>query len=171
MNDPSLSVTKLLHHFPRWFYQVFAFWFNISSTEAVSQGCSVKKVFLEISRNSQENTCGRVSFLLKKRLWHRCFPLNFAEFLRTSFFTKQLRWLLVAVTKIINFSDALTSQIHGHYDMDTTTWTLWHGHYDMDIITWTLSHGHYDMDTMTWTLWQRLWIFESALFWLIISYS
>ena len=33
--------------------------------EAVAQTCSVKKVFLEISQNSQENTCARVSFLIK----------------------------------------------------------------------------------------------------------
>ena len=33
--------------------------------EAVVQMCSVKKVFLEISKNSQENTCARVSFLIK----------------------------------------------------------------------------------------------------------
>ena len=30
--------------------------------EAVAQRCSVKKLFLEISQNSQENTCARVSF-------------------------------------------------------------------------------------------------------------
>ena len=33
--------------------------------EAVAQRCSVKKVFLEILQNSQENTCARVSFLIK----------------------------------------------------------------------------------------------------------
>ena len=33
--------------------------------EAVVWRCSVKKVFLEISQNSQENTCVRVSFLIK----------------------------------------------------------------------------------------------------------
>ena len=33
--------------------------------EAVVQRCSVKKVFLEISQNSQENTCARASFLIK----------------------------------------------------------------------------------------------------------
>ena len=33
--------------------------------EVVVQRCSVKKVFLEISQNSQENTCARVSFLIK----------------------------------------------------------------------------------------------------------
>ena len=27
--------------------------------------CSVRKVFLEVSQNSQENTCARVSFLIK----------------------------------------------------------------------------------------------------------
>ena len=31
-------------------------------TEAVAQRCSLKKVFLEISQNSQENTCARVFF-------------------------------------------------------------------------------------------------------------
>ena len=34
-------------------------------TEAVAQTCSIKKVFLEILQNSQENTCARVSFLIK----------------------------------------------------------------------------------------------------------
>ena len=63
--------------------------------EAVVQRCSVKKVFLEIPQNSQENSCARVSFLinlqarpatlLKKRLWHRRFSVNFLEFLRTPF--------------------------------------------------------------------------------------
>ena len=32
--------------------------------------------------------------LLKKRLWHMCFPVNFAKFLRTRFFTEHL-WLLL----------------------------------------------------------------------------
>ena len=52
-----------------------------------------KNVFLEILKNSQENTCARVSFLkklqaatlLKKRLWHRCFHVNFEKFSRTPF--------------------------------------------------------------------------------------
>ena len=33
--------------------------------EAVAQICFVKKVFLEILQNSQENTFARVSFLIK----------------------------------------------------------------------------------------------------------
>ena len=31
--------------------------------------------------------------LLKKRLWHRCFPVNFAKFLRTHFLQKTFRLL------------------------------------------------------------------------------
>ena len=38
-------------------------------TEVVIQRCSVKKLFLEISQNSQENTCARVSFLKKLQAW------------------------------------------------------------------------------------------------------
>ena len=38
---------------------------HLLSTEAVIQRRSVKKVFLEISQNSQENTCAKVAFLIK----------------------------------------------------------------------------------------------------------
>ena len=36
----------------------------------------------------------RPSTLLKKRLWHRCFPVNFVKFLRTPFLTEHFWWLL-----------------------------------------------------------------------------
>ena len=34
-------------------------------TEAITWRCSVRKLFLEVSQKSQENTCARVSFLIK----------------------------------------------------------------------------------------------------------
>ena len=37
----------------------------------------------------------RPATLLKKRLWHRCFPVNFVKFLRTPFFIEHLWWLLL----------------------------------------------------------------------------
>ena len=37
----------------------------------------------------------RTGTLLKKSVWHRCFPVNFAKFLRTTFFTEHLRWLFL----------------------------------------------------------------------------
>ena len=61
---------------------------NIQPVEASTRGVLWKKVFLEVSQNSQVNTCARVSFsikFLKKRLWHSCFLVNFAKFLGTPF--------------------------------------------------------------------------------------
>ena len=78
-------------------------------TGAVARRCSIKKVFLEISQNSQENTCVRVSFLikfsitlLKEGLWHRYFPVNFGKFLRTSFYIEHLRPLFLNVVETSN---------------------------------------------------------------------
>ena len=41
----------------------------------------LKKAFIKISQNSQENTCNRVYFLtsLKNRLWHMSFPVNLGK--------------------------------------------------------------------------------------------
>ena len=44
----------------------------------------------------------RPATLLKKRLWHRCFPVNFGKFLRTPFITEHLWWLLLATTHSYN---------------------------------------------------------------------
>ena len=72
--------------------------------------CFIKKVFFKISQNSQESTCIGVSFLkkiaawrpaalLKTRLQHRCFPVNFLRnfyehlFGRTPFFSVFCIWL------------------------------------------------------------------------------
>ena len=37
----------------------------------------------------------RPATLLKKRLWHRCFTVNFVKFLRTPFFKEHLWWMLL----------------------------------------------------------------------------
>ena len=83
-------------------------------SEAVARSCAVKKVFLEISQKSQENTCAKVSFLLNfqasglrpetlvKRDWHRCFPVIFAKYLRTAFPKEHLEWLLLFFTKLFH---------------------------------------------------------------------
>ena len=57
--------------------------------ENISKKCIRVPWPLKISQNSQEKTCVRVFFnkaaglrpatLLKKRLWHRCFPVNFVK--------------------------------------------------------------------------------------------
>ena len=65
--------------------------------EAVLWSCSVEKVFLEIS----QKFCGPAT-LFKKRPWPRCFPMNFAKFLRTPFFTEHLWWLVLNMGVTVN---------------------------------------------------------------------
>ena len=44
-------------------------------------------LLLKNSQNSQESTCITNSLtLLRKRPWHRCFPVNFAKFWRAPFY-------------------------------------------------------------------------------------
>ena len=72
--------------------------------EAVARRCSANKVLLNILKTLQENTCARVFYskklqawpatLSKKRLWNKCFPVNFAIFLRIPFFVGHHWWLL-----------------------------------------------------------------------------
>ena len=61
---------------------------GVQLSEAVSQRCSVKKVFLEISQNSQENTCARVSFLINfiiKEILTQVFSCEFCEISKNTF--------------------------------------------------------------------------------------
>ena len=54
-------------------------------------GVLLKKVFLEISQNSQENTCARVSFLIKLQTLAQVFSCEFCEISKNTFFTEHLR--------------------------------------------------------------------------------
>ena len=47
--------------------------------------CSYMKNLVYVFRSSHQTAT-----LLKERLWHGCFPVNFAKFLRTPFFTEHL---------------------------------------------------------------------------------
>ena len=60
------------------------------------QRCSVEQVSLEISQNSQQNTCARVSFLIKLQFIKKeTLAQVFVKFLRTPFNIKHLWWLLL----------------------------------------------------------------------------
>ena len=59
--------------------------------------CSIKKVFLKTSQNSQENTCTRVSLkgvflsILVLRCFSQVFSCVFCEIVKHTFFTEQLQ--------------------------------------------------------------------------------
>ena len=53
----------------------------------------------------------RPTTLLKNRLWHRCFLVNFVKFLRTCFLTEDLWWLLLYPMKMV-FSDEKLQKVN-----------------------------------------------------------
>ena len=76
-----------------WFHYSRCFSWSYRSSH---QRCSIKKsVLRNLTKFTGKHLCQRIFFnkiaglrpltLLKKRLWHRCFPVNFAKFLRTPF--------------------------------------------------------------------------------------
>ena len=82
-----------------------------TNSRSSHQRCSVKKSVL---RNSAKFTgkdlCkslffNKVATLLKNRLWHRCFPVIFAKFLRTLYF---YRTSPVAASAVCSFLLLLT---------------------------------------------------------------
>ena len=74
---------------------------QITIFRSIHQRYPVKKTFLEILQNSQENILTRVSFLTKW-LWHMCFPVNFAKFLRTPFLQNTSGRLLLDIFLLLN---------------------------------------------------------------------
>ena len=69
--------------------------------------CSVRKRgFRNLAKFTGKSLCqslffnkvaGRPATLLEKKLWHRCFPVNFAKFLRTPFLQNTCGRLLLNV--------------------------------------------------------------------------
>ena len=55
---------------------------NTGINRSSYQRCSIKKMLLKIFQNSRPAT------LLVKRLWHKCFSVNFAKILRKTFLQK-----------------------------------------------------------------------------------
>ena len=98
--------------------------------ETAFGGLLWRNAFLKIWQNLKENTCARVSFLinfeaspailLKKRLWHSCFRVNSAKFLRTPFFywtppvTASVEWSLMHIIKNTWTLLWLSLQIQNH---------------------------------------------------------
>ena len=64
--------------------------------------CSVKKIFLKILQNLQENTCTGVSLLISLETPAHVFSCEFCEILKNIYFVKYLRqWLLLCILSIL----------------------------------------------------------------------
>ena len=65
-------------------------------SEAANRGVLSKKVFLEISQNSQENTCAACNFIKKEAL-AQVFSCESCEISKNTFLTEHLWWLLLNI--------------------------------------------------------------------------
>ena len=57
-------------------------------SKAVARRCSVKKVFLEVSQNSQENSQAEACNFIKKETLGQVFPYEFCEISKNTFSCK-----------------------------------------------------------------------------------
>ena len=64
---------------------------RIAFSGSSHRSCYVKKLFLKMSQNSQENIGARVSF------WHSCFHVNFAKISSSTFFKIHL-WVVASIS-------------------------------------------------------------------------
>ena len=88
--------------------------FTVATCGGSHQRCSIKKSILENSAKFSGKHLYQSLFfnkvkglspatLLKKRLWHRCFPVNFVKFLRTAFLENTSQLLLKTA---VSFTEA-----------------------------------------------------------------
>ena len=92
-------------------FQKISWKISISCVSGAATGCSVKIAVLGIFAKFTESPwihrfshlCQSLFFnkvavpetFFKKRLWNRCFPVNFAKFLKTPFLQNTSGWLLL----------------------------------------------------------------------------
>ena len=76
----------------------------VLNTETVAQKCSIKKVFLQILQNSQENKVEACNFVKAETL-AQVFSRELWEIWKKTFFIEHRRWLLPSIrlgtTKIV----------------------------------------------------------------------
>ena len=88
-----LKLKKIDWQLVNWNYS-YSMLQKVQEKEAATRGVLWKKVFLEISQNSQENTCVRASFLIKhqacnfikKEALAQVFSCEFCEISKSTFF-------------------------------------------------------------------------------------
>ena len=90
------------------------------------QRCSIKNgVLKSIAIFTEKHLCQSLFFnkveglrpetLLKKSLWHRCFPMNFAKFLRTPFSQNTFGWLLLTTASFRGVCRTLSNFYDGTF--------------------------------------------------------
>ena len=87
--------------------------FHSITTTSSHRRCSVKKVFLEISQNSQENSCAKVSFLTLAQV----FSFEFCEIFENTFFyrTPMVAASILHPYSLLENYCSLLNRLYGHH--------------------------------------------------------
>ena len=106
----SMRTENIYCNFSFLLFFCYAHYYCVWLSEAVAHKCSLKGP-LKNCKKSQQNNCQSLFFKIKlqleacnftkKEIWHRCFPVNFAKFLRILFFIDKL---LVAASRFFVLS-------------------------------------------------------------------
>ena len=100
----------------------------------------------------RKTRCARVSFLIKllfkKRLSHRCFPVNFAKFSWTPFFKEHLQWLLLTKRKIHKLLTFTQITLHLKKKSKEISWS----HAFLTLVAASVNFGF-----IFWTCWLATW--------------
>ena len=94
---------------------------NLSFRSSLPEALCKKGVPRNFTKLTGKHLCQRLFFnkaaglrpatLLKKTLWHRCFPVNFVKFLRTTFLNEHLRWLLLKLDTLTGLKQQLKTEV------------------------------------------------------------
>ena len=94
---------------------------NLSFRSSLPEALCKKGVLRNFTKLTGKHLCQRLFFnkaaglrpatLLKKTLWHRCFPVNFVKFLRTTFLNEHLRWLLLKLDTLTGLKQQLKTEV------------------------------------------------------------
>ena len=89
-------------------------------------GGFLREDVLKFSQNSQENTCAKVSFsIIEKETLAQVFSCEFCENFKNTFFTENLRWLLLRIVDKLNIEKDRSIFCDGGNETDPwTSWTL-----------------------------------------------
>ena len=112
--DLLLSFLFLQSLFSTWATELLIASPVVDISQAVVLRCSVKKLFQEISQNSQENICTRDSFLMTlqpygqqlyfKKSLPQVFSCEFCKISKNTFFREHLRWLLLLFDRTLDMA-------------------------------------------------------------------
>ena len=103
---PELFVIITFLDFHTWLVLAWTCWYEFTEKFMKTIKCRSsrpevvckKSVLRNIAKFTGKHLCQSLFFNKVpafRRLWHRCFPVNFAKLLRTPILTEHLRWLLL----------------------------------------------------------------------------